>query len=150
MFFMTGILWLSVILVATAYHRLKQAELKTQFSRFRDGCKLDIVFVKRVASLAKFAPDKMAKNVLVQGNSLFAGLNSFEPGQEHTLHAHEGQDKLYVLLEGAGIVRVGEQTELLAAGDAAFAPSAVPHSIRNPGPERLVVMVVLAPPPIPR
>jgi len=35
----------------------------------------------------------------------------------------------------------------LSAGDAAFAPAAVPHSIRNPGPERLVVMAVLAPPP---
>jgi mannose-6-phosphate isomerase-like protein (cupin superfamily) len=37
--------------------------------------------------------------------------------------------------------------ELLSAGDVAFAPSGVIHSIRNPGPERLVVMVVLAPPP---
>ncbi|MGA2715761.1 MAG: cupin domain-containing protein [Bryobacteraceae bacterium] len=89
----------------------------------------------------------MTKNTLVQGDSLFAGLNSFEPGQEHAVHAHEGQDKLYVLLEGSGMVRVGEQTELLSAGDAAFAPSGVIHSIRNPGPERLVVMVVLAPPP---
>jgi mannose-6-phosphate isomerase-like protein (cupin superfamily) len=105
------------------------------------------VFVKRVSSFARFAPDKMTKTTLVQGDSLFAGLNSFDLGQEHSLHAHEGQDKLYVLLEGSGMVRVGEETELLCAGDAAFAPSGVPHSIRNTGPDRLVVMVVLAPPP---
>jgi len=42
---------------------------------------------------------------------------------------------------------VGEVTEELSAGDAAFAPSGVMHAIRNPGPERLVVMAVLAPPP---
>lgn len=114
---------------------------------FRNRCKLNIVFLKRVCSLARFAPEKMTKNTLVQGDSLFAGLNSFEPGQEHALHAHEGQDKLYVLLEGSGIFQVGERAELLSAGDAAFAPSGVPHAIRNPGPERLVVMVVLAPPP---
>ena len=113
----------------------------------RNGCKLDIVFVKGVCSFAQFAPDKMTKCTLVQGDSLFAGLNSFEPGQDHVLHAHEGQDKLYLLLEGSGLVRVGEQTEHLSAGDAAFAPSGVQHSICNPGPERLVVMVVLAPPP---
>ena len=89
----------------------------------------------------------MTKNTLVHGDSLFAGLNSFEPGQEHALHSHEGQDKLYVQLEGSGMVCVGEQTELLSAGDAAFAPSGVLHSIHNPGPERLVVMAVLAPPP---
>jgi quercetin dioxygenase-like cupin family protein len=105
------------------------------------------VFIKGVRGLAHFAPDKMIKDTLVRGESLFAGLNSFEPGQEHVLHAHEGQDKLYLLLEGSGRVRVGEQTEHLFAGDAAFAPSGVQHSICNPGPERLVVMVVLAPPP---
>ena len=89
----------------------------------------------------------MGKSTVARGDYLFAGLNSFEPGQEHAPHAHEGQDKLYVILEGNGMVHVGDQTELLSAGDAAFAPSGVIHSIRNPGPERLVVMAVLAPPP---
>jgi quercetin dioxygenase-like cupin family protein len=106
-----------------------------------------IMFVKRILSFAKFAPDKMGKNTIAQGDFLFAGLNSFEPGQEHAPHAHEGQDKLYVVVEGSGMVQIGAETELLAAGDAAFAPSGVVHSIRNPGPKRLVVMAVLAPPP---
>ena len=83
----------------------------------------------------------MTRNTLVRGDSFFAGLNSFEPGQEHAVHAHEGQDRLYVLLEGSGMIRVGEQEELLSAGDAAFAPSGAIHSIRNPGSECLVVMV---------
>jgi quercetin dioxygenase-like cupin family protein len=109
--------------------------------------KLNIVFVKRAASLAKFSPEKMTKATLAHGESLFAGLNSFEPGQEHALHSHEGQEKLYLVLEGSAMVRIGEQTEHLTAGDAASAPSGVIHSIRNPGPERLVVVVVLAPPP---
>ena len=97
--------------------------------------------------MAAFAAEKMGKTTLVRGESLFAGLNCFEPGQEHALHAHAGQEKLYVVLEGSGEVRVGDETESLAAGDAAFAPSGVVHSIRNPGPGRLVVMVVLSPPP---
>src|SRR5579863_9208851 len=105
------------------------------------------MFVKQVARLAKFAPDKMGKSDVAQGEGLFAGLNSFEPGQEHAPHAHAGQDKLYFILEGSGLVQVGEKTELLSPGDAAFAPSGVMHSIRNPGPDRLVVMAVLAPPP---
>jgi quercetin dioxygenase-like cupin family protein len=105
------------------------------------------MFVKRVASLATFAPGKMAKSTFAQGDFLFAGLNSFEPGQEHAMHAHEGQDKLYFVLEGTGTVQVGQETERLSAGDAAFAPSGIMHSIHNPGPDRLVVMAVLAPPP---
>ncbi len=109
--------------------------------------KLAAMFFKKVASSATFAQDKMAKSTVVQGEFLFAGLNSFEPGQEHAPHAHDGQDKLYVILEGSGAVCVGDQTELLSAGDVAFAPSGAVHSIRNPGPQRLVVMAVLAPPP---
>jgi mannose-6-phosphate isomerase-like protein (cupin superfamily) len=105
------------------------------------------MFVKKVAGLATFSPDKMTKSSVAKGDFLFAGLNSFEPGQEHALHAHAGQDKLYFILEGSGIVQVGEQTESLSEGDAAFAPSGIPHSIRNPGPGRLVVMAILAPPP---
>ena len=89
----------------------------------------------------------MTKQTLAQGESLFAGLNCFEPGQEHALHAHEGQDKMYLVLEGAGEVRVGGTTETLSAGDGAFAAAGVPHSIRNPGPGRLIVMAILAPPP---
>ena len=101
------------------------------------------MFVKKVAGLATFSPDKMTKSTVAQGDFLFAGLNSFEPGQEHALHAHPGQDKLYFILEGSGVVQVGEESELLSAGDAAFAPSGVVHSIRNPGPGRLVVMAIL-------
>ena len=62
---------------------------------------------------------------MVEGESLFAGLNSFEPGQEHAAHSHEGQDKLYLILEGSGMVQVGDQSELLSAGDAAFALSLI-------------------------
>jgi len=105
------------------------------------------MFAKRVVTLAKFAPDKMGKSTVIQGESLFVGLNSFEPGQEHAAHSHVGQDKLYFVIEGSGVVRIGEEAALLNAGDAAFAPSGVVHSIQNPGPDRLVVMAVLAPPP---
>ena len=105
------------------------------------------MFIRNVSSLATFAPGKMAKSTVVQGEYLFAGLNSIEPGQEHAPHAHMGQDKLYFVLEGSGVVQVGQESERLSAGDAAFAPSGVIHSIRNPGPERLVVMAILAPPP---
>jgi quercetin dioxygenase-like cupin family protein len=105
------------------------------------------MFLKQIAGLAKFTPDKMGKSTLAQGDFIFAGLNTFEPGQEHAPHKHEGQDKLYVVLQGTGDVRIGDEEELLTAGDAAFAPSGVLHAIRNSGTERLIVMAILSPPP---
>ena len=105
------------------------------------------MFLPRIAAQAVFNLEKMGKVTLAQGGSLMAGLNCFEPGQEHKLHAHAGQDKLYLILEGTGEVQIGEERQVLSAGDAAFAPADVPHGMRNSGSSRLTVMVVLAPPP---
>ncbi|MEO8099932.1 MAG: cupin domain-containing protein [Acidobacteriota bacterium] len=105
------------------------------------------MFLRNAAGTAEFSPVKMSKSTLAKGQYLFAGLNCFEPGQEHALHAHAGQDKLYAVLEGTARVRIGEQEETLSVGDLAFAADGVPHSVRNPGPGRLVLMAVLGPPP---
>ena len=106
------------------------------------------MFVKDLRALAEFSPGKMAKVTVARGETLFAGLNCFEPGQEHALHAHAGQDKLYVVLEGDAEIHVGGEQQAITAGGAAFAPSGVPHSIHNRGARRLVVLAVLAPPPV--
>jgi len=105
------------------------------------------MMVKRLTDLAQFSPEKMGKVDIVCGETLFVGLNCFEPGQEHAAHAHPGQDKLYVVLEGEAEIQVGDEKSAVSAGAAAFAPSGVLHSIRNTGANRLVVLAVLAPPP---
>ena len=105
------------------------------------------MIVKHLAGLAEFSSQKMAKTTIARAETLFAGLNCFEPGQEHAAHAHAGQDKLYVVLEGDAEIQVGDDTQLVSAGGGAFAPSGVVHSVRNRGEKRLVVLAVLAPPP---
>ncbi len=105
------------------------------------------MIVKHLAGLAEFSSQKMAKTNIARGDTLLAGLNCFEPGQEHAAHAHAGQDKLYVVLEGDAEIQVGDDTQLVSAGGGAFAPSGVVHSVRNRGEKRLVVLAVLAPPP---
>jgi quercetin dioxygenase-like cupin family protein len=43
---------------------------------------------------ASFRADKMGKSTLFESPRLAVGLNCFEPGQEHALHAHRGMDKV--------------------------------------------------------
>jgi len=105
------------------------------------------MIVKHLADHAKFSPQKMVKTDIALGATLFAGLNCFEPGQQHAAHSHPGQDKLYVVLEGDAEIQVGDETRQVSAGAAAFAPSGVMHSVRNSGENRLIVLAVLAPPP---
>ena len=105
------------------------------------------MIVTNAASRAIFRTDKMGKADLALSEHLFAGLNSFEPGQEHQLHTHAGQDKLYFVLQGEGDVTVGDEETHVKAGDLVLARSDEEHALKNPGPDRLVVMVVMGPPP---
>lgn len=105
------------------------------------------MIVKDAAKLARFDPDKMGKCDLAVGRHLFSGLNAFEAGQRHEPHAHCDRDKLYVVLEGSGELTIGDERQVVETGDVALAPADVVHSLHNPGPGRLVVLTVMAPPP---
>lgn len=105
------------------------------------------MILHNIASRAEFDAGKMGKRSLAGGQYLYAGLNAFEAGQEHKAHTHPDQDKLYLVLSGTGEATVGEETATVSAGDLVLAPAGVLHSMRNPGPERLTVMVVFGPPP---
>lgn len=105
------------------------------------------MIIRKAASLAQFTAAKMGKASIGAGDHLYAGLNCFEPGQEHKAHIHADQDKLYVVLEGAGEAAVGEESGPVEAGDVILARAGVMHSMRNSGSGRLVVLVVFGPPP---
>ena len=103
--------------------------------------------VIRPRDLAVYAPQKMGKSTIFESPRLLVGLNAFEPGQEHALHAHAGQDKVYFVLEGAGLFLLDGRELPMAAGDLLAAPDGVPHGVRNSGTGRLLVMAILAPAP---
>lgn len=90
---------------------------------------------------------KMGKSTLFQSERLLVGLNAFEPGQEHRLHAHAGMDKVYHVLAGRGVFLLEGREEPMDAGTMLVAPDGVPHGIRNTGSERLLVLAILAPSP---
>ncbi len=96
---------------------------------------------------AVFAPDKMGKATLFRSDRILVGLNSFEPGQEHSLHAHSGMDKVYHVLSGQGNFLLEDREIPMEAGQMLIAPEGVAHGIRNDAAERLIVLAILAPSP---
>lgn len=108
------------------------------------------MIVREISSHAVFSDRKMGKAELLRGHQVFSGLNCFLPGQSHALHTHAGQDKLYFVLEGRGKVTVGTRTDPIEAGDLVLAREGVEHALENPGPGKLVVLAVMAPPPRPK
>ncbi len=90
---------------------------------------------------------RMGKSTIFRSKHLLVGLNSFEAGQEHQLHAHSGMDKVYLVINGIGQFLLEGREIQLAAGEMLVAPADVPHGVRNEGPDQLLVLVFLAPGP---
>lgn len=101
----------------------------------------------RVRDHVKVAADKMARVGLSSTARTQLDLYCVAPGQSQNRHRHEGEDKIYYVLEGAGRFSVGGAEERLEAGEAVVAPAGVEHGLVNDGTELLLVLVMVAPPP---
>jgi len=110
---------------------------------------MDHPAVIRPADVATWRSDKMGKTTLFESPRVLVGLNAFEPGQSHALHAHAGMDKVYQVLEGEGQFLLEGQELPMKSGDLLVAPDGVPHGVRNTGAARLLVLTILAPAPGP-
>jgi quercetin dioxygenase-like cupin family protein len=90
--------------------------------------------------------EKFYKTTLWQGQHVMIGLNCLEPGQSQKVHAHDGADKFYFVLEGHGKFTVGEEVKEADTGELVVAPSGVPHGVTNNANVRLTLLVTIAPP----
>jgi mannose-6-phosphate isomerase-like protein (cupin superfamily) len=100
--------------------------------------------IVRPADHASYDAAPMGKSTLFESPRLLVGLNAFEPGQEHRLHAHAGMDKVYSVVEGEGLFLLEGRELSMRAGDLLVAPDGVPHGVRNTGQARLLVLAILA------
>ena len=68
-------------------------------------------------------------------------------GADRPVHTHAGEDKCYHVLAGRGLVTVGAEASDVGPGELVFCPAGEPHGVRNPGPDVLRLLVVMAPHP---
>lgn len=95
----------------------------------------------------EFSEEKMRKNSLFDSPNLFYDTYCLLPDQSQKVHAHEGSDKVYYVLEGTGHFTIGEEEQDLTQGQAVIARAGEPHGVRNASNENLVLLVTMAPPP---
>ena len=69
-----------------------------------------------------------------------------EPGSEQAVHSHEGREQVYVIVQGRGAMRVGDEVEEVVAGSLVFVPPGTDHSIKNVGEEKLIYVSSTSPP----
>lgn len=90
--------------------------------------------------------EKFYKATLWQGEHVMVGLNCLEAGQTQKLHAHQGADKFYFVLQGHGKFTVGDEEREAGAGTLVVAPAGIPHCVTNATGERLSLLITIAPP----
>jgi len=102
---------------------------------------------RNVQQIMAFSPEKMKKIGLFDTRHLFCDVYCFEPGQIQKPHTHQESDKVYYVLEGKGIFKIGGQEKELGEQQITLAPAGIEHGVTNHGNQRLVLLVFMAPNP---
>lgn len=82
----------------------------------------------------------------LEASRLGARLWRLEPGDASTKHAHDEQEELYLLLEGTGRMRIGEEVLTLAPLDAIVVEPATVRQLFNDTEADQLWLVAGAPP----
>ena len=95
----------------------------------------------------RFSDEKMQKVSVFETEKMFFDQYCLLPGQSQKVHSHEGEDKVYLVLEGEAVFDIGGEQEMLTEGTAVIARAGVPHGVRNDSGTKLVLLVTMAPRP---
>ncbi|MBI3988976.1 MAG: cupin domain-containing protein [candidate division NC10 bacterium] len=98
------------------------------------------------SKVIRFSEEKLTKVSLFRTDRFMVDLYCLKPGQVQKPHVHEGIDKVYYIVEGEGSFSVGDEERILGRGEAVLASAGQEHGLRNPGPDPLVILVLMAPP----
>ena len=66
------------------------------------------------------------------------------PSAEQRVHSH-APEQIYFILEGSGVMTVGDDAQEVCAGDCVFIPSGAQHGLRNSGTSMLRYFSAAAP-----
>ena len=102
---------------------------------------------RKIEDLAQFSSEKMQKVNLFESPRMFCDIYGLEPGQSQKVHSHDDNDKIYYVVEGAGLFTIGREARHLQAGEIVCAFSGEPHGVENTSSERLICLVFMAPHP---
>src|SRR5262250_1509548 len=93
-------------------------------------------------ALKAFAPDKRVRTLLFKTEQLWSEIACYEPGQSTVLHQHPREEEAIFVLEGTAHLAVGGEEVVASAGSLVKFGHGVLHDVRNPGPDRCVIMFV--------
>ena len=85
-----------------------------------------------------------AGNVIVLPQAR-GGTHRWPPGRTSRHHSHDGAIEVFLILEGCCDMTIGSETQRMQAGQYVLCPADVPHQLHNPGPDELLLFLLVAP-----
>lgn len=70
---------------------------------------------------------------------------SLPPGASVTPHHHEVLEEVYYILEGHGVMKIGDEEQEVGEGDAVYIPKNHRHTLTNTGSEPMRIVLVCGP-----
>jgi quercetin dioxygenase-like cupin family protein len=95
--------------------------------------------------LKAFAPDRRVRKMLFKTDQLWSEIACYEPGQSTVMHRHPREEEAIFVLEGRAHMAIDGQEVVVEAGSIVKFPQGVMHDVRNPGPERCVIILKVNP-----
>ena len=93
-------------------------------------------------ALKAFAPEARVRKMLFKTDQLWSEIACYEAGQSTVMHRHPREEEAIFVLEGTATMSIGGEELTVRAGSIVQFPADVLHDVRNPGPERCVIMFV--------
>jgi len=103
--------------------------------------------VKSVMDARKFSAEKLSKISLFESEKMFCDVYAVSAGQEQKAHTHEGCDKLYYVIEGCGLFKIGAEVREVGEKNVVYVPSGVEHAVKNDSGANLTLLVMMTPHP---
>ncbi len=110
----------------------KATEMETEIRYEMRGGKGDVKFLHAFKADEMTAPCRVCATLVL------------EPGCSIGQHTHNGEDEVYYILSGTGLLSDGTQSTVVTAGDAVLTGNGESHSIENIGEEPLKIFAVVA------
>jgi mannose-6-phosphate isomerase-like protein (cupin superfamily) len=73
-------------------------------------------------------------------------ISCYQPMAYVARHAHKVQEQVYHVIEGEGLMEIGNESRVVRKHDVIFLPPGVEHTISNQGLTDLVFLVITSPP----
>ena len=94
----------------------------------------------------EYSQERYVRKSVMQSQGIVCDFVCFEPGQRARFHRHIGQDEIFYVVEGNGVITFQDRDDIpVKPGSVVFTPAGGIHGVETNDNDRLVLMLIKGP-----